>query len=117
MNSKAKSGKNGNPCKYNVVLQIGSIRCALVLRNHKDYEEAQRLYGEFITKEPADITIDLEVTNQVNPDKLPDVLYDTVYSHDGGRFWTNSQVVSGQYDLSTRIIKITAERTPWKYRF
>ena len=34
-----------------------------------------------------------------------------MYTHDGGRFWTTTRVASGQYDLSSRYINITAERT------
>ena len=111
MNSKAKSGKQLYPGKYGMVIQIGSIRCELVLKNISDYEEVRRLYSEFITEGSSDITIELEVTDKINPDDFKEVLYNTVYTHEGGRFWTTSQVVSGQYDLSSRHISITAERT------
>lgn len=110
MNSKVKSEKNGNTCKYYMEIQIGSIHCTLILRNAENYKEWKQLYSEFITEGPADITIDLEVTDRVNPEDIPDVLYNTVFSHDGGRFWTNSRIISGQYDLSRSIINITAER-------
>lgn len=110
MASKADSKQNTSTGKYNLFIRIGSICCALALSNLKDYQEVQQLYREFITEGPADITIDLEVTERVNPDNLGEVLYDTVYTHNGGRFWTTSQIVSGQYDLSSSIVNITAER-------
>jgi hypothetical protein len=94
-----------------MVIQIGSIRCAVVLKKREIYEDLQRLYGDFTVEGPADITIELEVTDLINPDEFKEALYNTVYTHDGGRFWTTSQVVSGQYDLSSRHINITAERT------
>ena len=110
MNSKTQSENKLCPGKYDMVIQIGSIRCAVILRNRACFAEWKQLYGEFITEGPADITIDLEVTNRVNLQALPDVLYNTVFSHNGGRFWTNSSIISGQYDLSRSIINITAEK-------
>ena len=107
---KADLKKDMPTDKYCLFIRIGSICCALVLRNLKDYHEGQKLYREFITEGPADITIELEVTDRVNPENLEEVLYDTVYTHNGGRFWTTSQIVSGQYDLSSSIVNITAER-------
>ena len=110
MNLEAKSGKKVHPGKYAMVIQIGSIRCAVTLGNPETYTEWKQLYSEFITEGPADISIDLKVTDRFNSDCLPEVLYNTVFSHDGGRFWTNSCLVSGQYDLSRSTISITAER-------
>ena len=110
MNSEVKSGKKAHPGKYDMIIQIGSIRCAMILGNPETYIEWKQLFSEFITEGPADITIDLEVTNRVNSDYLPEVLYNTIFSHEGGRFWTNSSIISGQYDLSRSLISITAER-------
>lgn len=111
MNLKTNSGKNIHLNKYELLIQIGSICCALVFSNSKVYKEMQRLYDQFTAVGPADITIELELTDKIDPDEFREVLYNTVYTHDGGQFWTTSRIVSGQYDLSSRHISITAEKT------
>jgi hypothetical protein len=110
MNSKNDTGQEKS-AKYAMTVRIGSIRCALIFRNREYYEEMERIYSEFLTEGPSDITIDLELTDRLSVDNLRDVLPQTIYTHKGGYFWTTSQIVSGKYDLSSRMINITAERS------
>ena len=111
MELKAESGHNMLSENHALGIRIGSVCCALRCRDDKEYQKLHQLYHDFLTEEPADIVIDLEVTDHLNPRDLDEVFSETMFSHEGGRFWTNSRIVTGQYDLANRIIKITAERS------
>jgi hypothetical protein len=93
-------------------IQIGSVCCALRCKDAEDYNLVKRLYGNFLTEQPADITIELETTDRLSPEDLGKALPETIYTHEeGSRFRTSSQIVAGEYDLASHIISITAEKT------
>jgi hypothetical protein len=93
-------------------LQIGSVCCALRCKDTEVYSRLEWLYQDFLTKQPADINIELTGTDRLSPDDLGAALSETRYIHEGGnRFRTTSQVVTGQYDLASQSISITGERS------
>jgi hypothetical protein len=96
---------------HTICLEIGSICCSLRCKDGETYNRLQRLYHDFLTEQPADITIELESTDRLRPDDLGEALSETIYKHEGNRFRTTSQIAAGQYDLDSRFISITAERS------
>lgn len=97
---------------HTLSLQIGTVCCALKCKDTEVYSRLERLYHHFLTKQPADITIELLGTDRLSPDDLGIALSETRYIHEGGnRFRTTSQIVTGQYDLSSQSIIITGERS------
>lgn len=96
---------------FTLKIRIGSICCNLAFKDKGDYERLHHLYSEFLTDQPADITVDLQSTEHYVPDKLGQTLSETVFTHDGTGFRTNSRVIAGQYDLANRFISIIAERS------
>ena len=95
-----------------VSLQIGSVCCALKCKDASEYDLAKRLYRDFLTEQPADLTLELEMTSRLKPDDVSEALPETIFTHENGnRFRTSSQIISGRYDLANRIISITAEKS------
>jgi hypothetical protein len=69
----------------------------------------KRLYNNFLTKQPADITIELEGTDRLSLEALKTAISDNRYFHEENLFRSTSQLVAGQYDLARGYIKITGE--------
>jgi hypothetical protein len=106
---KLKQGVSSS--NHTLGLQIGSVCCALKCRDNEVYNQLRQLYRNFLTEQSADITVEMEGIDRLSPDDLGEVLSETRYIHEGNRFQTNSQIITGQYDLANRIISITAERS------
>jgi len=93
-------------------LQIGSVYCALKCKDEEVYSRLKRLYRNFLTEQPVDITVELEGVEQLSMDSLGPALSETRYIHENGNsFRTTSQIVSGQYDLERQIIRLTGEKS------
>jgi hypothetical protein len=89
-------------------LQIGSVCCALRVKDKEVNTRLQQVYRNFICRQPADITIELERSNHIPTNDLEQVLSHTRYIHeDGNSFRTTSQVISGQYNLAERTVVIS----------
>jgi hypothetical protein len=99
------------PIKNSIHLQIGSVCCVLKLRDAEVYRKLKRLYHGFLTGQPADITIELEMTDRMSKDDLKAALSENKYVHEENQFQSTNQVVAGQYDLTQCYIKITGERS------
>lgn len=111
MSSPMKS-KQGMPSSdHTLGIQIGSVCCALRCQDAEVYNRLQRLYRDFLTEQPADITIELEGADRLSPDNSGEALSETRYIHEGNRFRTTSQIIAGQYDLARHTISITGERS------
>jgi len=91
-------------------LKIGTVSCCLRLKSMDDYLLWKTLYGDFITDGPADLTIDLETTENYDPTKLSALVDEIKFSHNNNQFRTTYEVVSGQYDLSQKQISIIGEK-------
>lgn len=95
-----------------VNLQIGDIYCAFRCRDDEVCDRLKRLYGAFLTEQPPDITVELEPTDRLSLKELGKAIVRTRYVHDGkNRFRTTSKIMSGQYDLANRIIRIKGEKS------
>lgn len=97
-------------CTVNI--QIGSVCCALKCKDDSEYNLVKRLYRDFLTEQPVDLTLELEMTSKMSPADVGEALPETIFTHENGNsFRTSSQIVSGRYDLANRIISITAEKS------
>lgn len=111
MNTRTKNRQKKNVDSRVLCVQIGSVCCGLRCKEDEDYDRMKRLYHDFPAEQPIDITIDLEITNRVNPDDMCSIISNTVFTHKNNRFRSSSEVAAGQYDLTNRFISITAERS------
>ena len=94
-----------------ILLQLGDICCALKCRDTEVYTRLQQLYREFETERPPDITIDLELTDRLSPEKLETSVFKSQFLQWGGtNFRTTHGIMSGKYDPARRFIKIKGER-------
>jgi hypothetical protein len=92
-------------------LQIGSVCCALRCKDEDVYSRLKRLYRNFFTGQPADITVELEGREQVSPAEINAALSETRYIHRDNCFRTTSNLIDGQYDLANQSIRITGEKS------
>jgi hypothetical protein len=112
INSSIESTNGVTSSTYTLSLQIGSVCCALKCKEEEFINRLKRLYHNFLSKQPADITVELEEDKQLGADGLLDPsLSETKYMHENGNsFRTSSQLLSGQYDLGRHIIKLTGAK-------
>lgn len=99
--------------KNEIQLRIGSVCCTLRCQDADDCRKLmklKRLYRNFLTWPPADVTVELTGTDRLSPEDLNTALYDNKFVHESNIFRSTSQVVDGQYDLTRGYIKITGER-------
>jgi hypothetical protein len=101
------------PTKNAIHLQIGSVCCVLKCQSGEDYRKLmklKRIYRDYLTQQPADITIELEGTDRLRPEDLNAALSENKYVHEENIFHSTSQAIAGKYDLTQSYIKITGER-------
>jgi hypothetical protein len=96
--------------KHKIVIQIGSVCCAIKCSDDEIYHRLQQLYHDFLTEKTADIMVELKWTDQLSIDDLSEAVSETRFIHEGNRFRTTSQIIAGQYDLSQQSIIITGEK-------
>ena len=96
--------------KHTLGIQIGTINCALKCNDTEIFEKLQTLYHNYLTDEPADITLEIELTNHLSIDDLRSILTRSRYIHQGNHFRSSGKLLKGQYDLENRIIKISGEK-------
>lgn len=111
MVSQTEVEHNSLSLNQTIRVQIGEICCAIRCRDTELRGRLQQLYNNFLSDKPSDITIELEVVDHLSPAEVEAALADTRYIHKGNHFRTTSQVIAGEYDLASRIISITAERS------
>jgi hypothetical protein len=92
---------------HTICLQIGSVRCALKSRDTEIFPKFKQLYRGFLTEEPPDITVELVEADQSSPADLGEALSETKFIHENNQFWTTSNLVTGQYDLTRQSICFT----------
>ena len=95
---------------HTINLQIGSVCCAIRYRDDEVDSMLRRLYHDFITENPADITIELKETSRMNPDDLETVVARSEYIQEKNRFRTTEKIISGRYDLLRRTIRIAGDK-------
>jgi hypothetical protein len=92
-------------------LQIGDICCALEIIDVEVYDWFKRLYHEYETEQPPDVTIQLEATDRLNPEKLENSVFKSKFMQWRGRnFKTTHGIMSGSFEPEHRLIKIKAEK-------
>jgi hypothetical protein len=111
-NSPIELTKDVIPANDTLSIKIGSVSFALKCKEEEFINRLQHLYHNFLTEQPVDITVELEEDKQLSADGVLDPsLSDTKYMHENGNsFRTSSQLLSGQYDLTRRIIKLTGAK-------
>jgi hypothetical protein len=100
------------PAGNTIRLQLGSISCAIICPDAELYNRLKQVYRNFETEQLPDITIELEGTERLSPQKLETSVFKTKYISKAGKrsFMTSSGILSGRYDAARRLIKIKGER-------
>lgn len=97
---------------HTIKIQIGRICCAVSCKDNTVYNSLRHIYRDYLTKQGADITVELECTDRLTPDNFdPAVISKTKFFHENSHFITSSEIMSGHYNLANRHINITAEKT------
>jgi len=94
-------------------LRLGGVSCSLSCRDaetSQKLEKIKRLYHNFLTQGPDDISVELSGTDNLSPEELNTALAGNKFIHEENIFQSTSQAVAGQYDLNRGFIKITGER-------
>lgn len=93
-------------------LRIGDVCCAFKCQDNEVHNRLKQLYSVFLTEQAGDITVEMEATERLSMKDLGKVLSRTRYIHEkGNQFRTTSKIVSGEYDLRHRYIKIIGEKS------
>lgn len=96
--------------RWTVPVQVGDVCCSLSCRDTEVFSMWQELYGEFLCDKPADFTIDLEITDLVNPACIDAALAETGIALDGSRFRASNGLFAGDYDSRGPSLSMTLER-------
>jgi hypothetical protein len=111
MNSQLDTRQSVPSSGQTLGLQIGSVRCALRCQDISIYKRLQRLYRNFLTEKPVDITIELEGTDRLTPDNTGAVVAKIKFIHkNGNNFNTSSQIIAGLPDLH-HSISVTGKKS------
>jgi hypothetical protein len=89
--------------KNEIQLRIGNVSCTLRCQDADDAKKLmklKRLYHNFLTRPPADVTIELTGTDRLSPEDLNAALHDNKFVHEANIFRSTNDVVDGQYDLT-----------------
>lgn len=110
-NTSGNHGQNSLPDVSTIRLQIGDVCCAFKFRDDDIYNRLREFYNIFLTDNQPDIIMELEGYEQLSPGNLGKAISKTKYTHNTKNdFQTTSKIMSGEYDLINRYIKITGEK-------
>jgi len=92
-------------------LQIGDVCCAFRFHDVEIHNRLKDFYSVFLTDNSPDIMLEMEAFERLNPGNLGKAVRKTQYTHKTNNdFQTTSNIISGEYDLTNRFIKITGEK-------
>jgi hypothetical protein len=92
-------------------LQIGDICCDLKISDSEVYDWLKRLYHEYETEQLPDITIQLDISNNLSLKKLEASVFKSRFMQWRGRdFRTTHGIMSGKFDPVHRLIMLKAEK-------
>ena len=102
--------ENESPFEHSLGIQIGSINCEIRCRNTEIFNKLNNLYRNYITDEPPDVTVELEITERLSAADLHSILERSRYMRSGNNFRTSNKLLTGKYDMANRKVKITGEK-------
>jgi hypothetical protein len=110
MSTQINTDQRLSSVEYSLHVQIGDICCAVRCYDTEALVTLRQLYSDFLSDKSADLTIELEVLDRLNPSEIAAVMPETVFTHEGNHFWTTSQILSGEHDLGAGIVRARMER-------
>ena len=96
--------------RWTVPVQVGEVCCSLSCRDTEVFSMWQELYGEFLCDRPADINIDIEVTDRMNSACIDAAVPKMRVAQEGSRFWASNGLFAADYDSSGPRLSLTLER-------
>jgi hypothetical protein len=67
-------------------------------------------YAEFVCDNPADIFVELSILDSMNPDEVKQRSKNSFIFHKDGAFHFGDELVSGDYDYGSRMVRINIEK-------
>jgi hypothetical protein len=96
---------------HTIRVQMGDVCCAIKCSDTSVFCSLQELFHDFLSEQPADISIELSGDEQLSPAELEAALSETRYIHEENCFRTTSRIIAGTYDLAHHTISISGERS------
>jgi len=112
MNPQANAKHISSFKNHTMRVQIGDICCAISCGDISIFDGLQKLFNNFLTDQPADISIELSVSEQLSPSEMEASLSEMRYIHEGNHFLPTSRIIASNYDLDNRTISMCIERNP-----
>ena len=91
-------------------VQIGDVCCSLRCNDGEVLGNWQQQYADFLSDKPADISIEVEFVERLTPAEIKTALAEARFIHDEGRFTTTNGIITGEYDLTGRTMRWTADK-------
>jgi hypothetical protein len=98
--------------KHTMRVQIGDICCAISCGDTEVFDSLRKLFTTFLTDQPADISIELSISEQSDSSQMEASLPETRYIHEGNHFLPTSRIIASNYDLANRTISMCIESNP-----
>ena len=94
-----------------LLVRIGSTCCALRCSDVKVLNVLRGLYDGFLSEEPPDVTLDLEIVERMSPAQLEAVRERIMIDHQGDAFRDAEDVIAGDHTPDLRQVRLEVERT------
>jgi hypothetical protein len=91
-------------------LKIGKVACSFIFHDNGLHTTLSQLYSDFLTGEPADVVVDMEVTERLNPAEIEAALAEAEFIHEGEHFRTTNMILTGEHDAKGRYTSMTLEK-------
>lgn len=95
---------------YTMRIELGDACSAIICHDAELFASLQYLFRDFLSDKPTDVTIELDVTEQLGPAETEAAMAEARYIHEGGHFETTNRVVTGEYDLTGRTMRMRLEK-------
>jgi hypothetical protein len=92
-------------------IQIGGICCALKCEDNEVYHGMRELYRDFLAEEAADITVELELTDQPGPDSAGEASTGTEDAHEHNHSGHSGHEVSCKYDAARHVMSLACDKS------
>jgi hypothetical protein len=91
-------------------IQIGEACIAMRASDTFTLGRLSSLYSDFVCDNNPDITVELDIIETVSLDEIKQRVCNSNFCHKDGTFSFSDRLVSGQYDLSSKVVQISIEK-------
>jgi hypothetical protein len=110
MNISRESSDIPISADHEIRVQVGDICCSLVCPDEVVLARLQKLYRDFASCQPADVSYKVQVVEHLNSAEIQAALPQAEFIHEGDRFRTTNLTLIGEHNLAAGTISVTLER-------